>query len=86
MAYNYWFAYVGNVLGTSGESTAGERLGEYRQFGAYTNQKMIWFSGWLRWRMAASIDTHLGTHDVQRLHPARRQLRLSQQLGDLGFG
>ena len=45
MAYNYWFAYVGNVLGTSGKSTAANG---WVNFGIpYTNQKMIWFSGWL---------------------------------------
>lgn len=58
MAYLYWFAHVGNVHGTSGQSTTGNGWVSQGTYG--TNNKMIWLSGWLNWDPNTS-DTHLNT-------------------------
>jgi hypothetical protein len=42
MMHNYWFAYVGNVLGTSGTTTGNG----WTYSGNYTSSKHIWMPGW----------------------------------------
>jgi hypothetical protein len=56
MEYNYWFGYVGNVLGTSGQTTAANGWVNQGFYG--TNNAMIWFSGWLNWN-GSNADSHL---------------------------
>lgn len=43
MLHNYWLAYVGNVLGTSGTTTAGNG---WTYSGDYSSSKHIWMPGW----------------------------------------
>src|SRR6185437_13491075 len=49
MAFNYWYGYVGNVLGLSGVTTAGNGWAYQCAFGATFRQtnKCIWMSGWV---------------------------------------
>lgn len=43
MLHMYWFAYVGNVLGTSGSTTTGNG---WVYSGNYSRNKNIWMPGW----------------------------------------
>lgn len=59
MGYSYWFAYVGNVLGTSGLSTAANG---WRNL--CSDNRCIWYSGWANWASSAGAyltDTNLAT-------------------------
>lgn len=61
MAYNYWHAFIGNVLGTSGKTTAGNG---YINQGLYgQSSKNIWMAGWLNWWAASpgQVDSNLSS-------------------------
>jgi hypothetical protein len=48
MAFDYWFAYVGNVLGLAGVTTTGNGWVYQGAFGgAGATNKCIWMSGWV---------------------------------------
>jgi hypothetical protein len=54
MAYNYWYSYVGNVLGLAGVTTAGNGWAYKGAFcgggtcsGGFQQNKVIWGSGWV---------------------------------------
>ena len=48
MAFDYWFAFVGNVLGLSGVTTTGNGWAYQGAFGGSgVTNKAIWMSGWV---------------------------------------
>ena len=76
MAYSYWFAFVGNVLGVSGTTTAANG---WTYSGDFTGSR-IFMLGWMAGN--GGQDPNLdGTISI--VHSHQRQLRLPQQRRDL---